>query len=145
MKQTTCMIHLPQCEVNFFGIDADKYTAAWDDIRLERFRAHMSLWEQLEAQLEILAQEKKALIDDRPSWKKFFHIHTETSKKIAELNNKICCILDDIFTLKENSTIPASLLFVKLGYFLTNEGFTTTDEGCSLQVWTKEYTNEKEL
>ena len=75
--------------------------------------------------------------------KSFFHIHTETSKKIAELNNKICCILDDIFTLKENSTIPASLLFVKLGYFLTNEGFTTTDEGCLLQVWTKEYTNEK--
>ena len=137
MDKTYCTVHLPECLVSFYGVDAEKYIAVWDDIKNERYNTRMPLIKKLEAQWEANNRELKTLEDDRTFWQKLCGVKTETSERIAELNNKQCCLLDDIFDLKANIIINPSEFHPKLLHFFGAEGFNTIDHGCATQVWTK--------
>lgn len=137
MDKTYCIVRLPECIVTFDGIDAEKYTAVWNDIKNERLNVRMPLIDKLEKKLEPITRELKTLVDDRTFCQKLCGVKTETSKRIAELQNESCCILDDIFTLKDNIVITPSELHLKLSTFLAERDFGTLDHGCTVQVWTK--------
>lgn len=137
MDRTYCTVHISDLATTFVGFNAEQYTAAWNDIKNERYNTRMALVDELENELAVVRQELLTLKDDRTFWQKLCCIKTETSKRISELNNKVCCILDDIFTLKANTQMTRSELFPKLMQFFEAEGFNTSDFGCQVQVWTK--------
>ena len=139
MDKTYCMVHLSECLVSFYGVNADHYTAIWDDTKNERYNIRKPLIDKFEKEWEVNARELKTLVDDRTFWQKFCGVKTETSKRIAELNNKQCGLLDDIFDLKANIIIKPSELYPKLLALLAAEDFATLDHGCVTQVWVKEH------
>lgn len=137
MDKTYCTVHMSDIAVTFVGTNAKKYTAVWNDIKNERYNTRMALVDKLEDELAVVRQELLTLKDDRTFWQKLCGIKTETSKRIAELKNEVCCILDDIFTLKANTTMNRSELYSKLMQLFDAEDFNTSDLGCQVQVWTK--------
>lgn len=137
MDKTYCIVHTSDLAVTFTGINAKTYTAVWNDIKNERYNTRMALVDKLEDELAVVRQELLTLKDDRTFWQKLCCIKTETSKRISELNNKACCILDDIFSLKAHTQMTRSELWPKLMQFFEAEDFNTSDLGCQVQVWTK--------
>ena len=137
MDKTYCTVHMSDVSATFTGFNADKYTSTWDDIRNARYNIRMDVAEELEKRLAIVRQELAALQDDRAFWQKLCGVKTEISIKRSELENEVCCILDDISVLKADTQFANSELWTKLLLFLTTEDFITLDLGCQVQVWTK--------
>ena len=137
MDKTYCIVRLPQCTVTFEGVNAEKYTAAWNELKNEKFNRRMSLVQYFAKKLVVVQAELKSLKDDRTFWQKLFMKKTETSKRIAELQNEVCCILDDIFELKADLEYNESELLRKIYYLLDAESFNSVEYTTTMQVWTK--------
>lgn len=139
MDKTYCIIHTPNCRVTFEGVDAEKYAEIWDEIKNKKYNKRMSLINYFEEKLSIVQAELKTLKDDRTFWQKLCGIKTETSKRIAELQNEVCCILDDIFELKADMDYTPNELLRKVYSLLDAESFNDVENGKTIQVWTKTY------
>ena len=137
MDKTYCIVRLPQCTVTFEGVDAEKYTAAWNELKNEKRNRKMALVDYFEEKLLVIQAELKSLKDDRTFWQKLCGTKTETSQRIAELQNEVCCILDDIFELKADLEYNESELFRKIYYLLDAESFNSLEYTNTMQVWTK--------
>ena len=138
MDKTYCILRLPKCEASFSGADCTKYTAAWNEIKNSRYMARKPMINALEEKYQQLAKERLHLKDDRTFWQKLCGKKTEMSKKLDSINNEICCVLDDIFSLKEDAALSRQELFSSIMTFFVAEGFTTLDEGKQTQLWIKD-------
>ena len=137
MDKTYCILRMSDCEAHFGGLDGEKYTAAWSEIKNSRYMTRKPIIDVLEEKYQKLSRKRLHLKDDRTFWQKLCGKKTETSKKLDSVNNEICCVLDDIFSLKEDAALSRQELFSSIMTFFEAEGFTTLDRGKQTQLWTK--------
>lgn len=137
MDKTYCIIRSPGCHITFEGVDAEKYTAIWNELKNEKYNKRMPIINHFEEKLAAVQAELKPLKDDRTFWQKLFKVETETSKRIAELQNEACCVLDDIFDLQTSAKLTVYELCEKLWPFLGAEDFNKTTRCESMEIWTK--------
>ena len=139
MDRTYCIVYSPGCNVTFEGLNAEKYTAIWKEIKDEKRNNKMISLNFLEKRLKEAQAELKTLKDDRNFWQKLFGIKTEMSEKYYKQYNYVCELLDIIFDHEANLEPTSIELCPELIHLLDTESFRNIDTRDPIQVWVKEY------